>query len=87
MLSVPILTPRLSSYWIALVTRTSLAMAKELVEGVRANLEPTGELLWDHVAHVPMALDEAIRRALSDESARAMPSPAMRARLMRLRPT
>ena len=81
LLSVPILTPRLSSYWIALVTRTSLAMARELVEGVRANLEPTGTSLWDEIRQQPMAIDEAIRRALSDEAAPALPSAAMRARL------
>ena len=81
LLSVPILTPRLSSYWIALVTRTSLAMAKELVEGVRSNLEPTGTSLWDEIHQEPMPIDEAIRRALNDEAAPVIPSPAMRARL------
>ncbi|MCX5742927.1 MAG: NAD(P)H-binding protein [Proteobacteria bacterium] len=81
MISVPILTPRLSSYWIALVTRTSLAMAKELVEGVRSNLEPLGESLWAVVAHQPMPIDEAIRRALVDETSDVLPSIAMRARL------
>ena len=81
LLSVPILTPRLSSYWIALVTRTSLAMAKELVEGVRSNLEPTGASLWDQIGQRPMPIDEAIRRALCDEAAPVLPSPAMCARL------
>ena len=81
LLSVPILTPALSSYWIALVTRTSLAMAKELVEGVRSNLEPTGTSLWDEIHQEPMPINEAIRRALSDEAAPVHPSPAMRARL------
>ncbi len=81
MLSVPVLTPRLSSYWIALVTRTSLAMAKELVEGVRHNLEPLGDSLWTQIAHQPMPLDEAIRSALLDESVAEVPSAAMRSRL------
>jgi uncharacterized protein YbjT (DUF2867 family) len=81
MISVPVLTPHLSSYWIALVTRTNLAMAKELVEGVRHDLEPRGESLWDHIDHRPMPLDEAIRRALVDERADTLPSDAMRARL------
>ena len=67
LVSVPILTPRLSSYWIALVTRTSLAMAKELVEGVRSNLEPTGESLWSRLDHQPIPIVEAIRRALAGE--------------------
>ena len=81
MISVPVLTPRLSSYWIALVTRTSLAMAKELVEGVRHDLVPSGESLWQLVPHRPMRLDDAIARALGDDDAAQVPSPAMRGRL------
>lgn len=81
MLSVPVLTPRLSSYWIALVTRTDLAMAKELVEGVRFDLEPTGDSLWPRLAHQPIALDNAIRLALADDAAGARPSSPMRERL------
>lgn len=81
MLSIPLLSPRLSSYWIALVTRTSLAVARELVEGVRHDLEPTGASLWAELEHQPMPLDEAIRRALADEASPEVPSAAMRARL------
>lgn len=81
MINIPLLTPHLSSYWIALVTRTSLALAKELVEGVRANLEPSHPLLWPVVGHTPLSLDEAIRRALTDETAPTLPSGAMRIRL------
>jgi len=78
LISVPILTPRLSSYWIALVTRTNLAMARELVEGVRFDLTPTGESLWDEVAHRPRSIDDAIRAALDDESAARGPGSAIR---------
>lgn len=81
MLSVPVLTPRLSSYWIALVTRTDLAMAKELVEGVRFDLEPSGAVLWDRITHVPMPLDAAIKLALIDDPSGDAPSPAMIERL------
>lgn len=82
MLTVPVLTPRLSSYWIALVTRTDLAMAKELVEGVRFDLEPTGTSLWELGAHAPMALDVAIQLALADDGIGGAPSPAMVTRLV-----
>lgn len=75
MISVPVLTPRLSSYWIAAVTRVDLQMARELVEGIRADLDPTGDLLWDHVRAEPMALDDAIRLALADSAYRTTPSP------------
>ena len=43
MWNVPVLSPRLSSYWIALVTRTNLALAKELVEGVKHDLDTYGQ--------------------------------------------
>jgi uncharacterized protein YbjT (DUF2867 family) len=82
MVNVPLLSPRLSSYWIALVTRTRLAMAKELVEGVRHDLEPRNASLWDAIGHRPMSLDEAIAHALVDDAAEVLPSPAMRARLV-----
>jgi uncharacterized protein YbjT (DUF2867 family) len=81
MLSVPLVTPRLSSYWIALVTRTSLAMAQELVEGVRFDLEPTNESLWERTGLRPMSLDQAIHRALRDDAITEIPSDSMRRRL------
>ncbi len=81
MLSVPVLSPRLSSYWIALVTRTELGLAQELVEGVRHNLEPTGEALWARIGHRPMSIDSAIRSALDDDATEVAPSAAMRHRL------
>ena len=81
MINVPVLTPRLSSYWIALVTRTSLALAKELVEGVRHDLVPSGVSLWTTVAHAPMSLDDAIAHALRDDTVDQTPSRAMRHRL------
>ncbi len=81
MISVPLLSPRLSSYWIALVTRTHLTMAKELVEGLRFDLEPSHPHLWPEIHHTPLPVDEAIRRALTDDTAPVVPSPAMRVRL------
>lgn len=74
MVNVPVLTPRLSSYWIALVTRVSLSMAKELVEGVRYDLEPREAVLWNAVAHEPIGLEDAARLALGDEGAGDAPS-------------
>lgn len=69
LVDVPVLTPRLSSYWIALVTRADLGLAQELVEGLRSDLDPTGPLLWDTVqGDGPMALGEAIRRTLDEET-------------------
>ena len=76
MINIPILTPRLSSYWIALVTRVDLDMAKELVEGVRFDLDPDEDSLWTHCEHAPMALEMGARLALDDETSSAVPSYA-----------
>jgi len=37
-LRLPIITPRLSSYWIALITRADPNISRQLVEGLRSNL-------------------------------------------------
>lgn len=84
MLDIPLLSPRLASYWIALITRTSLALAKELVEGVRHDLVPSGESLWNLVDVTPMRLDAAIATALCDDNVSKIPSAAMSARLARI---
>jgi uncharacterized protein YbjT (DUF2867 family) len=84
MIDVPVLTPRLSSYWIALVTRVDLALAKELVEGVRYDLEPRDDILWHRVSHAPMQLEAAARLALKAESTPIVPSPATTRRMRTL---
>ena len=80
---VPVLTPRLSSYWIALVTRVDLHLARELVQGLQSDLEPrAGRSLWRLLPdREPIPLDAAIRAALADERCPETPSPATRARL------
>ncbi len=74
MINVPILTPRLSSYWIALTTRVELGMAKELVEGVRYDLDPAEDIMWDHFDHVPMTIEAGALLALGDEKSASTPS-------------
>jgi uncharacterized protein YbjT (DUF2867 family) len=74
MINIPILTPKLSSYWIALVTRVELDMAKELVEGVRFDLDPNENVLWDHVGHKPMSIEAGALLALQDEGSSMVPS-------------
>lgn len=68
-LHVPVLTPRLSAYWIALVTRTELELALELVEGLQSDLLPREDAdFWKLVPDITRtSLDEAIRRALAEE--------------------
>lgn len=81
MLNVPVLSPRLSSYWIALVTRVSLELAKELVEGVRFDLEPQETVLWDVLSHTPLGLEAAAQLALAAEASEGTPSEPTLARM------
>ncbi len=60
---VPYFTPRLSSYWVALVTPVSLGMIKPLVEGLGAEmlvLEPPPAGVND----APLGFDDAVRAAM-----------------------
>ena len=67
MISVPILTPRLSSLWLGLVTPVSARVGRKLVDSMR---NPT--LVRDPLASTifrlkPKGLKEAIERALHNE--------------------
>src|SRR3954451_24705893 len=60
---VPVLTPRLSSYWVALVTPVSYGMIKPLVDGLGAEMvvtQPPPPGLNDH----PLGFEDAVRAAL-----------------------
>jgi uncharacterized protein YbjT (DUF2867 family) len=73
-LPVPFLTPRLSSLWIGLVTPVDAGVARPLIEGLSTETtvsDPSGAALFD-VA--PLAFDEALRRAVSEDDA----APALR---------
>lgn len=73
MMQVPVLTPRLSAYWIALVTRADQHLARQLVEGLSSDLVAPNDGFWKLLPnHVRVAFDEAARRALFAE-AQALP--------------
>jgi uncharacterized protein YbjT (DUF2867 family) len=64
LIKVPLFTPRLSSYWVALVTPVQLGLVKPLVEGLSAETvvrDPPPEGLNDD----PLGFDEAVRAALA----------------------
>jgi uncharacterized protein YbjT (DUF2867 family) len=65
---VPVLTPKLSSYWLKLVTRADFAVAQELVEGLTSDLVATNDSFWRFLPeHVLTPLDVAALNALEDE--------------------
>ncbi|MEQ8717939.1 MAG: SDR family oxidoreductase [Acidimicrobiales bacterium] len=62
---IPVLTPRLSSHWVNLVTPLPYALARPLVESLINDVvvHPERDIrLW--IPHEPIGLDEAVRRAL-----------------------
>ena len=66
--SVPVLTPRLSAMWLALVTSADYRLARELVHGLTADLMPRDERYWSLTGHPPLcSFDDAAREALRAE--------------------
>jgi hypothetical protein len=66
MIRVPVLTPRLSSLWIGLVTPVDTGVARPLVEGLTTETvvtDPSGMELFD-VKPIPM--DEAMEAAVRE---------------------
>ncbi len=65
LIQVPVLTPRLSSYWVNLVTPISADLARSLIESVRQETiceNHDAEQLFDIR---PMRYEDAVRRALA----------------------
>lgn len=70
MIDVPLVTPHLSAYWIRLVTRSSGALASELVEGLRSDILARDEGIWRLLPdYERMSFAEAARLALAAEEA------------------
>ena len=68
-LSVPLLSPTLSSHWIGLVTPVDADVARPLVEGLTVETvvtDPPARELFDVD---PIGFDEALRRALAEDPA------------------
>jgi hypothetical protein len=63
MLAVPLLTPRLSSYWLSLVTDVDTATARNLVDSMSNEVVVTDDSVADIVPGTPMSYDEAVREA------------------------
>ncbi len=64
-LTVPVLTPRLSSYWLGLVTPVPSQVARELIEGVRnesVRRDDSARALFPDIQ--PVGFREALRQAL-----------------------
>lgn len=84
MLRLPLVTPGVSAYWLAATSKVPYALARELVLGLTSDLMPGDRPFWNHVpGYTPRPLLSAIQTAIEDETAREVPSPSTRARILR----
>ncbi len=79
---VPLLTPRLSSLWVGLVTPLPTSVARPLVESLRSEVTVGDRAADALLSHPPTPYREAVRRALMTEEITtrwydAEPSPAL----------
>jgi uncharacterized protein YbjT (DUF2867 family) len=68
MVDVPVLTPKLSSYWTGLTTSVPAELARPLIEGLSSPTvvrSDTARTLFPSIE--PVGFDEAVRRALAGE--------------------
>ncbi len=63
---VPVLTPYLSSLWLALVTPTAFEVGRHLIEGLKNSTVVTNRLALDVFPIRPMSIREAIQKALAN---------------------
>jgi uncharacterized protein YbjT (DUF2867 family) len=67
-ISLPWLTPRLSSLWLRIVTRTDFSLARELVFGLTHDLLPRDRRYWELTNYRPrIPFDAAARATLEEE--------------------
>jgi uncharacterized protein YbjT (DUF2867 family) len=62
-LPVPVLTPRLSSYWLYFVTSTSYQLARNLVDSMTVDVVVRDERIRDIVPLEPISYEKAVRLA------------------------
>ncbi len=71
---LPVLTPRLSSYWLDLVTAVPARVARPLIDGLKHDLISDGANALDALIDAPrLTYAEAARRALAAEAAGGLP--------------
>ena len=77
LIRVPVLTPRLSSYWLDLVTPVPPAVSRPLIEGLRSESICTNRVAARLFPSIrPISYDAAVEKAL-ERAAPSMPLPSM----------
>jgi uncharacterized protein YbjT (DUF2867 family) len=68
-LVVPVLTPRLSSYWLNLITSVPMDIARPLAEGLRNDVVTTDHRIRAWLPLPPVTFRQAVDRALAEDRA------------------
>jgi uncharacterized protein YbjT (DUF2867 family) len=66
-IEVPVLTPRLSSYWLALVTDVDVTTGRNLIDSMGVEVLVTEQRIREIVPGEPIGYVEAVRRALHED--------------------
>jgi uncharacterized protein YbjT (DUF2867 family) len=66
---LPLLTPRLSSLWLALVTDVDVPTARNLIDSMTNDVVVRGRSIRDVVPGEPMGYEQAVRAALAERAA------------------
>lgn len=69
--TVPVFTPRLSSYWLALVTDVDATTGRNLIDSMGTEVLVTDHSIRDVVPGEPLSYIEAVRIALAETDERA----------------
>ena len=64
--TVPVLTPSLSSHWISFVTNVDTTTAKNLIDSMSTEVVVTDHAIRDLVPDEPMTYRDAVRKALAE---------------------
>lgn len=66
MIEVPVLTPKLSSYWMRLVTDVNYNLARSLVDSIKQDMIVKDHKIDEYIQHECKGLDESIRKCLKE---------------------
>ena len=65
---MPVLTPRLSSYWLALVTDVDVTTGRNLIDSMGTEVVVSDESIKDVVPGEPMSYEESVQIALAERA-------------------
>lgn len=70
---VPLLSPKLSSYWLKFITRSNYHLARELVMGLRNDILADSDEFWGLIDHTDLyGFDEGVRNLLDRSEERSL---------------